>query len=215
MKHTGLDCNLSRLSPFNSRVKLQLSRMGDISRWTWRHHFWHGLGVTGRWVCLMTACGDTPAVTAAAAAAAEAACVALIPRTASSARAECFKASRAAFDGITSHTTKWSGCMLLCPGLLWLSASEQQQRCKASCATASSSWYASDITKSQEVREVFRHCFATCLCWCAAAIRCWSRCSITDTAVGAPSVATAPRNYVCVARSRDDGRMYSSRSGAC
>lgn len=52
----------------------------------------------------MTACGDTPAVTAAAAA--EAACVALTSRTASWARAERLKASRPAFDGITSHTTK-------------------------------------------------------------------------------------------------------------
>lgn len=51
----------------------------------------------------MTACGDTPAVTAAAA---EAACVALTSCTASWARAERLKASRPAFDGITSHTTK-------------------------------------------------------------------------------------------------------------
>lgn len=58
----------------------------------------------------------------------------------------------------------WTGC-LFCPRRLWLSASVQQ-RCKASYTTASSFWYASDITRSEEVTvtEVFRHSIATCLC---------------------------------------------------
>lgn len=145
--------------------------------------------VGGRRVCLVTARGDTPAL-----------CQQQQQRQVVQLLTPCnshlsgdssVSLCKFCFHGITSHTTRWSGCLLFCSRLPWLSAPEQQRRCKASCTTASSSWYASDITRSQEVTEVFRHCFATCLCPCTAAPHAAEATVMTQTAFRAQSAATS------------------------
>lgn len=61
----------------------------ELSSSTWRHHVWHARWAGGRRVCLVTARGDTPAVTAAAAARAAAVCAALTPSQPPRRRLEC------------------------------------------------------------------------------------------------------------------------------